>query len=393
MWRMVALVFGCCALLGACRGASNSGPKPTAQDAETPTPAATAAATLTLTPVPSPTPIAGVGAIDYTDPTNWLCRPGKANTPCTEDLDATVLGGDGSRTVERFVAATDPPIDCFYIYPTVSDDPGLNSDMVPGAGEERAAVNQAARFGSLCRVYAPTYRQVTLTALNSGRFTDPTATAIAYGDVVNAWHEYLANDNHGRGVVLISHSQGTRHAKSLITNEIDKDAAERALIVSAILLGGDVHVPAGKDAGGDFQNIPACRTPAQTGCVIAYSSFAATSPPPVNSYFARGDVLCTNPSALAGGESVLRSYFPATGALAVAGVTTPFIAYDGFRGECVAENGFSYLKISSSSTVPFPTAAFSANGPQWGLHVVDSNLTLGDQLALVATESAAYLKR
>jgi Protein of unknown function (DUF3089) len=386
MRRILGTLLFSVALLAAC-----SSTKPAATVTPLPSaPASPTTAPTQPTTVPSPTPTPGVAPIDYTNPANWLCRPGKTGTPCTDNLEATFLGSDGTRRVDRFTPAADPPIDCFYIYPTVSTDPGLNSDMIPGDGETRAAINQAARFGSLCKVYAPTYRQVTLTALNSGRFADPTATAIAYGDVANAWHEYLANDNHGRGVVLISHSQGTRHAKELITAEIDTDAHERSLLVSAILLGGDVHVPAGKDVGGDFQDVPACRKPDQTGCVVAYSSFASASPPPANSLFARGAVLCNNPAALSGVESALLSYFPATGTLAV---STPFVEYDGFRGQCVSAGGFSYLKITSPPGLDFPGPAITALGPQWGLHIVDSNLTLGNQLALVATETAAYLKR
>ncbi len=89
-------------------------------------------------------------------------------------------------------------------------------------------------------------------------------------------------------------------------------------MVSAIILGGNVEVPPGKEVGGSFQHIPACTATGQTGCVIAYSSFA--TPPPANSSFevcpGQGvpawsrawpaktgrEVVCTNPAALAGGS-------------------------------------------------------------------------------------------
>ncbi len=71
--------------------------------------------------------------------------------------------------VERFRADPNAPIDCFYIYPTVSRDPGGNSTMKIG-DELVAVVNQQfARFASVCRPYAPVYRQATLTALRASR--------------------------------------------------------------------------------------------------------------------------------------------------------------------------------------------------------------------------------
>jgi len=350
---------------------------------------ATAGASATAPPPAERTPVAtlpaGVQPVDYTNPANWLCRPGKASTPCTGDLDATVVGPDGSK-VQPFAPAADPPIDCFYVYPTVSNDPGDNSDLTPGAGEAQAVVNQAARFASVCQVFAPVYRQVTLTALGDGHFADPTAQAIAYADVVNAWQEYLAHDNGGRGVVLIGHSQGAMQLKRLIHDEIDSNPNVRKLLVSAILLGGNV-------AQDEYQNIPPCAKPEQTGCMVGYSSFLASAPPPANSLFGRGNVLCVNPAALAGGSSPLDSYFPTAGNALAGSVSTPFFEYTGLTGECVQKNGFSYLEVTAPLGIEFPGATVTVPGPAWGLHIIDSNLTLGDQIALVARESVAFAKR
>ena len=79
-------------------------------------------------------------------------------------------------------------------------------------------------------------------------------------------------------------------------------------------------VAAGQDVGGDFQNIPACRSADQTGCVVAYSSF--NEPPPPDSCLAGWEsartagqpagnvqVLCVNPASLSGGTGALQPYF------------------------------------------------------------------------------------
>src|SRR5215831_15453933 len=97
---------------------------------------------------------------DYGDARNWLCRPGQQDA-CAVDLTTTVVAADGTLTREAFKPNPNPPIDCFYVYPTVSTDPSPNSDMSPGAEEKRVVAGQAARFQSQCRVFAPLYRQIT----------------------------------------------------------------------------------------------------------------------------------------------------------------------------------------------------------------------------------------
>ena len=44
----------------------------------------------------------------------------------------------------------------------------------------------------------------------------PPRLTIGYDDVVDAWNYYLAHENHGRGVVLVGHSQGSGVLTGLI---------------------------------------------------------------------------------------------------------------------------------------------------------------------------------
>src|SRR4029079_3491291 len=167
-----------------------------------------------------------------------------------------------------------PKVDCFYVYPTVSNQ-NTNVATRAAAPEIRSiALFQAARFSQVCRVFAPLYRQVTVQGLQR----NPTAAERALGDkdVLEAWKLYLARFNKGRGVVLIGHSQGSFRLTSLIQRQIDKRAAVRRKLVSAILLGGNVMVRTGSDRGGSFQNVPACRSKTQLGCVVAFSTFNQT---------------------------------------------------------------------------------------------------------------------
>jgi hypothetical protein len=175
---------------------------------------------------------------DYSDPAHWICRPGRADA-CAVDLDATIIAEDGSMTREAFHADPNAPVDCFYVYPTVSHEPTGNADFAIDRDLTRTVAQQFARFGARCRLFAPVYRQITipgLTAFFSGK-PMPMSRELAYADVLAAWRFYLANDNHGRGFVLVGHSQGTGVLSQLVREEIDGKPIQSQM-VSALLLGG-----------------------------------------------------------------------------------------------------------------------------------------------------------
>jgi len=63
-----------------------------------------------------------VTANDYSDDKAWLCRPGRKGDACDIDLTTTVVAADGTTTREAFAPDPKAPIDCFYVYPTISTD-------------------------------------------------------------------------------------------------------------------------------------------------------------------------------------------------------------------------------------------------------------------------------
>jgi len=87
--------------------------------------------------------------------TVWLCRPGQANDPCTAPLKTTVISSNGSRHMVDYTAATDPPIDCFYLYPNVSIQDSANANLHIDSQETAIAELEASPFSQDCRVYAP----------------------------------------------------------------------------------------------------------------------------------------------------------------------------------------------------------------------------------------------
>jgi Protein of unknown function (DUF3089) len=333
--------------------------------------------------------------------TKWLCAPGLKANPCDmrQDTarytpDGRLLGQDEPRQARRRV-------DCFYVYPTVSGQPGAvaNRRIDP---EIRSIVRyQAARYASTCRIFAPVYRQVTLAGLGTAQ---PEQRERGYGDVRTAWRDYLANHNRGRGVVLIGHSQGTFHLRELIADEIDDRPRVRRRLVSAILLGGNVTVARGRDSGGDFDHIRACRRPAQTRCVVSFATYGDPVPP--DALFGRTtlpgrEALCTNPSALAGGEAAIDAILPrepfARGTaiaaqLAAIGFRLPasdatWLRFPAaYRARCVNVNGANVLQITGGPALtPVPT-------PAWGLHFTDANIALGNLEALVRSQARAYTR-
>lgn len=329
--------------------------------------------------------------------TVWICPPDRTAAPCTADLDTTVIGPSGAPTRSAVVPAVNPPADCFYVYPTVSQAPGDNAPRTSAPEVVDAIHAQAAPFSTTCHVVVPAYRQVTLRALLSGRYSDPKAQATAYADVRAAWHDYLAHARPGRRFVLLGHSQGAFLLTRLIHDEIDRTPAVRARLLSAILLGANVTVPAGKDVGGDFTQIPACRRGGQTGCVIAWSTFDA--PPVANALFARTgipgrQVLCTDPTALGGQPGLLQPWVPANRVSASLQPLpgTGFATYpDGLRGACRTASGATWLQVAPVAGARLP-AFQDALGPTWGLHIADVTVAVGNLVEAVRRQEAAPAK-
>jgi hypothetical protein len=216
---------------------------------------------------------------------------------------------------------------------------------------------------------------------------------VGYNDVRDAWNYYLQHDNQGRGVVLIGHSQGSFVLMELIRNEIDGKPVQSKLLM-AILAGTTLPVPKGADVGGGFQHVPVCRSNTQTGCVIAYASYRATSPPPADSLFGRVvnpamQAACANAAALGGGSAELHSYF-ATGTRrwvdGDARIDTPFVSVPGLvTAQCASKDGANYLEITVHGDPADPRADDIGGDmtPPWGLHQLDVSLEMGNLIDVV----------
>jgi hypothetical protein len=347
----------------------------------------------------------------------WLCKPGMRANPCEPSLTTTVYSPSGKRLgVQHVQRAKRRRADCFYVYPTVSDQRRPQATQVVDDVLRSVALQQAARYSRDCRVFAPVYRQVTIQGLLNPDTVTQEMRDELYADVREAWRTYLRRYNHGRGVIFVSHSQGSFVLRELIAKEVDPKPAARRRIISAILLGGNVTVRKGGDRGGDFQHVRACRSRNQLGCVIAFSTYNET--PPANSLFGRTDiklplapaarpgteVLCTNPAALVGGAGQLSPVYAtkpfaasvigsqANGALAaLPHPRTPWATFPhGVTGRCSRAGGADVLRIDALNKGFEPTPLPDAT---WGLHLVDANVALGNLADLVRHQISLYERR
>jgi Protein of unknown function (DUF3089) len=237
--------------------------------------------------------------------------------------------------------------------------------------------------------------------------------------VKDAWNYYLKNDNQGRGVVLVAHSQGSFILNRLIHDEIDGKPIQSKL-VSAILLGTTLAVPKGKDVGGSFQHVPLCHSATQTGCVITFASFRSTVPPPANTLFGRVPnaamaAACTNPAALAGGSGELRAYLDKSGRTITSNtpgkpwvmpeqpIETPWVSVPGLlTAKCASnENASGYLEVTVHGDPADPRVDDIVGDigvapnvlANWGLHLIDVNLVMGNLLDIVSEQTKAYQRR
>jgi Protein of unknown function (DUF3089) len=228
-------------------------------------------------------------------------------------------------------------------------------------------------------------------------------TVTAYDSIKADFEDFLTRQLDGRPFVVIGDSQGAAMLNLLLGRLVDDVPALRSRLVTAIILGGNVEVPAAQLVGGTFKHIPACHRLGETGCVIAYSSFPST--PPADSLFGRPgqgvslqsgqtarqglQVACVNPAALSGGSASLDSVSPLLRA-----VSTPWVSYPGlYTARCEQSGGASWLNVTKA-TGPAdhrPTVT-EEGGSAYGYHLWDLSLARDDLVSDVAAAEITWTR-
>jgi hypothetical protein len=364
--------------------------------------------------VPAQPQVPAPAAPSYESSGLWLCLPGRKDI-CSTPLPTTAHNKHRYGSVGRSIVAANAPIDCFYVYPTVSRDAGMNSDLAVGPEERAMVQSQFARFASVCRPFAPVYRQMTLGAVAAAAAgADMIGPgALAYSDVANAWRTYLARHNKGRPFVLIGHSQGSIMLQELIKREIEgKPVAARML--RAIIPGFNVLVPQGKTVGGTFKSTPLCTSPRQMGCVMTWVSFRENNVPPDGAMFGWSPVpgmtvACTNPARPGANDWVaLDSYWFARSVVPVPGgpiawstegpPPTPYLRTEGLvSARCVNDGRRGYLSVRTNADpqdkrtdrIGGEVGLFGMFIPGWGMHLADFPIAHGDLIRSIEELSSS----
>ena len=238
-----------------------------------------------LTIVAALVPLSGCGAI-----VGWVSTPSipfqEATPPPPTDyaLESSwaALPQESSRAQEvpPGVQPGDPElthlVDVFYIHPTTyfwrwhwnAPIDGWLSQTITGV----TMAGSASPFNGAGRIYAPRYRQLTLSGFNIPE-SRTGGLDVAYQDIRNAFEYFLANYNDDRPIILAGHSQGSRLILRLLT-EFFGPGVLRDRLIAAYPIGTWVHTdPETKTAYG----LPVCEDAAQTGCVISWRTYARGS--------------------------------------------------------------------------------------------------------------------
>jgi Protein of unknown function (DUF3089) len=190
-------------------------------------------------------------APDYGESRAWMAFPGR--------------NGPERSTPSGFTAIDEAsaPADVFFIHPTtyLENDVWNAAYDVDGPYNLPVVLGQISAFNGCCRLYAPQYRQSSLSALKSS----PQANQLAYSDVARAFRWYIEHENHGRPFIIAGHSQGAGLAVRLLQAEILATPLRKQLVAAYVL---GAYVPSNfGDVG-----LPTCGSALQTGCIIGWNT-------------------------------------------------------------------------------------------------------------------------
>jgi len=168
----------------------------------------------------------------------------------------------------------DTLVDVFFLHPTIYTmelkDSSLNADIndayLNAKTDYSSILYQASVFNQHARIYAPRFREAHISAY----FTNDTlasinAFATAYADIKAAFEYYLKNYNHGRPIIIASHSQGSTHALHLLKDFFENKPLQKQLVAAYIV---GMTIPKNS-----FSSLKMCEDSLQTGCVCGWRTF------------------------------------------------------------------------------------------------------------------------
>ena len=233
---------------------------------------------------------------DYSIESNWSALPNRY------DYCDNVPKGINNEIL-------DTSIDVFWVHPTtytgIPDsffawNADIRNNQINERTQKSTMLYQASVFNRCGNIYAPYYRQAHLYAFyTEDKMTKWKALNFAYTDVKSAFEYYLKNYNHGKPIIIASHSQGTIHAYWLLRDYFAGKPLMNQL-VAAYLVG----MPIPKDS---LNFLLPCNTPSQTNCYVAWNTFVNRYEPKDSRDYEIS--LCTNPLAWTNRDTMVSSKY------------------------------------------------------------------------------------
>jgi hypothetical protein len=222
-------------------------------------------------------------APDYRDEIYWAALPWRE--------DPSDLVPEGVTAPEPGTAA----VDVFFIHPTgfLRGSSWTSSMDASSATEENTRwmlANQASAFNGCCNVYAPRYREASIFAFVARSPAERDEILdFAYQDVAAAFRHFVTAFSQGRPFVVASHSQGSHHARRLITEEIDATPLHARFVAGYTI--GAVNLPYSKRWFENLRHVKPCESAGETRCVVHWDTVGDGGDPIERDE----DSLCTNP--------------------------------------------------------------------------------------------------
>ncbi|MBS9779716.1 MAG: DUF3089 domain-containing protein [Moraxellaceae bacterium] len=179
--------------------------------------------------------------LDYSKKENWVAFDSNGNKPC----------------------------DVFFVHPTtyIDQKDGMNARLDRedvNAFTAQIVAKDAGAFAKSCNVYAPKYRQASISVLSLPVEKRKPFLSFGRKDVENAWHYYLKNVNQGKPYFIAGHSQGSNNIKDMLVenpNIIPKKNLVGIYAIGYTITQQDI----------DTIGVPLGITPTQTPAMITWN--------------------------------------------------------------------------------------------------------------------------
>lgn len=221
-------------------------------------------------------------APDYSNPNSWAALPFRADVCDYSPAGLPINFNDTALA------------DVFFIHPTSYTaeringlwNADINDKTINDKTDKGTMKFQASVFNHAGRIYAPRYRQAHLSVYYNGDTKScQQALDLAYEDVKAAFEYYLKHYNHGRPIIIASHSQGSTHGIRLLKEFFDGTPLQKQL-VAAYLVGMAVDK-------NKYTQLKPCNSADETGCICSWRSFEYGFTP--SNYPMSEAIICINP--------------------------------------------------------------------------------------------------